>query len=382
MNNKSAEIPTLSVGKVKEQLRILFGNMINSGLRYDMFPAPFLWGPPGVGKSEAIKQLAGEIELLSGKKVILTEVRLSLFSPVDLRGIPVADSKKQFSNWLMPKIFDLDKSEDIINILFVDELSSCLPSVLAASYDLILNRSLGEHNLADNVLIIAAGNRVTDHAVSYTMPSALANRMMHFEVTVDAKEWIRWGAHEGDIHPYILGFLSFDPSKLYDDEALGNRVAFPTPRSWTFVSRLLSGVKNEKDISKYSNMIAACIGNETAMEFCSYCKVFRELPDVEDIFNGKCDVVPNKSDLMYALISSMTKYAIKLAEDEESGSITNEELENVCRYCLELPADYVLTFYMNILVVDQVRKKLFKTPSFITWKKKHEKTFLSLGIFR
>ena len=66
----------------------------------DIIPI-MLWGSPGVGKSQAMRQVGSNIEELTAgrgtpKKVIVTDVRLLLFNPVDLRGIPVADDKKQF----------------------------------------------------------------------------------------------------------------------------------------------------------------------------------------------------------------------------------------------------------------------------------------------
>src|SRR3712207_3416506 len=50
-----------------------------------------------------------------GKKVVITDVRLLLFNPVDLRGIPVPDANKEFAIWLKPYLFQMDSSEDIIN---------------------------------------------------------------------------------------------------------------------------------------------------------------------------------------------------------------------------------------------------------------------------
>ena len=154
-----------------------------------MLPAPFVWGPPGVGKSDGAKQLKAYIERHTSKKVVVTDVRLLLFSPIDLRGIPVANQEKTFAEWLKPKIFDMDSSEDVINILFLDELTAAPPAVQAAAYQLTLDRRIGEHELPGNCLVIGAGNRTTDHSVAYRMPNALANRMQHYEVSPDFDSW-------------------------------------------------------------------------------------------------------------------------------------------------------------------------------------------------
>lgn len=178
-------IPEVTVSGLVQELGDLYTKAIQGGWPLTMLPTPFVWGPPGVGKSDGAKQLKVYIEKHTSKKVVVTDVRLLLFSPIDLRGIPVANQEKTFAEWLKPKIFDMDSSEDVINILFLDELTAAPPAVQAAAYQLTLDRRIGEHELPDNCLVIGAGNRTTDHSVAYRMPNALANRMQHYEVCPD-----------------------------------------------------------------------------------------------------------------------------------------------------------------------------------------------------
>jgi MoxR-like ATPase len=81
-----------------------------------------LWGPPGVGKSQAVRQIGKDIEAETGKQVVITDVRLLLFNPIDLRGIPTANADKTLAIWLKPQIFQMNASDDIVNILFLDEI--------------------------------------------------------------------------------------------------------------------------------------------------------------------------------------------------------------------------------------------------------------------
>ena len=95
----------------------------------------------------------------------------------------------------------MDEREDVVNILFLDEISAAPQSVQAAAYQITLDRTIGEHKLPENCIVIAAGNRVTDKSVAYTMPKALANRLMHIEAVGNPASWIEWANLHG-IHPF------------------------------------------------------------------------------------------------------------------------------------------------------------------------------------
>mgnify|MGYP000663085355 CR=1 FL=1 len=116
----------------------------------------FMWGPPGIGKSELVEGI-GASGVLGNTKVI--DMRLALFEPTDLRGYPAPDLANGKMVWLPPADLpqaDMAAQYDTV-ILFLDELNSAAPSVQAAAYQLILNRRIGQYVLPDNVVIVAAG---------------------------------------------------------------------------------------------------------------------------------------------------------------------------------------------------------------------------------
>lgn len=116
--NQNMNIPTISVDMMVSKLGGLYSSAINGGVPIRCIPSSFLWGAPGVGKSDGVRQIADKITAETGKQTCVTDVRLLLFSPIDLRGVPMADQSRQFTEWLRPKIFDLDPSENVINIVF------------------------------------------------------------------------------------------------------------------------------------------------------------------------------------------------------------------------------------------------------------------------
>lgn len=340
--NTSLNLPILSIGRTVEVLSESYLSLIKAGCSPLVFPSVMLWGPPGVGKSQAVRQIAAKISKDSGKRVEVTDVRLLLFNPIDLRGIPVANEDRTLAVWLKPKIFQMDQSDEIVNILFLDEISAAPQSVQAAAYQITLDRVVGEHRLPDNCIVIAAGNRVTDKSVSFKMPKALANRLMHIEIEGSFASWKEWAIGAG-INSRVLGFLSFRSDVLFGFDPSNDDLAFPTPRSWEMVSNLLNHVRD--DVDGMFPMIAGLIGNGTAMEFKAWCRVYRELPSLDEIFDGRAAKVPKGTDAMYALVSSMTAYAADHKFD--TGRIGNS-----LAYAAKLPADFAELLIQNYRCID------------------------------
>lgn len=238
----------------------------------------FIWGPPGIGKSETIAQLC---EDMGG---YLYDVRLSLMEPTDLRGIPYYNKETNRMEWAPP--VDLPDAETcakypIVFLLF-DEMNSASPAVQAACYQIALNRRVGTYTLPDNVVIIAAGNRDGDKGVTFRMPTPLANRFVHLELKVDFDSWEEW-AVENRIHKDVVGFLSHSKNSLYDFKPQSNEKSFATPRSWTFVSQLL---EDRLDETTMTDIISGTIGDGLALKFLAHRKVAAKMPKPSKILDG------------------------------------------------------------------------------------------------
>lgn len=363
MNENNMNIPDFSVSEAVSVLETIYTGALENNTQLSELPTPFFWGPAGVGKSQGVYQLAKKLEKNTGKKVIVTDIRLLLFSPVDLRGVPVADENRRFSNWLRPGIFNMDENENVLNLIFLDELSAAPQSVQAAAYQICLDRKVGEHKLPQNSIVIAAGNRTTDGSVSYRMPLALCNRLMHFNIIADFNSWRKW-AIENNIDPRVTGYLAFDNSAL-ETEAASGAFAYPTPRSWSFVSSILKNTGLEP--SACLPMISSCIGTDAALAFVNWCALYDDLPKTSDILGGKCSVYPKKHDSLYAVMSSIT-YAILSKKDK----LNALELENACAYMKRFPADFAMTFFTDLSSVEEVKFMLMRCKNFTEWLSKNK----------
>jgi hypothetical protein len=134
------------------------------------------------------------------------------------------------------------------------------------------------------------------------MPSPLANRLVHIEMRSDFDDWQKW-AINARVHADVVGFLSHHKQKLFNFDSKSPDKAFATPRSWVFVSQLIS---DELPESMNTALVAGTVGDGLATEFAAHRKVAAKMPKSEDVLMGK-EKVLNVKDLsaMYSLTISM-----------------------------------------------------------------------------
>jgi len=276
----------------------------------------FLWGPPGIGKSDLVHSIGAELNAL------VIDLRMALLDPTDLRGIGFYNPQTNTMDWASP--VDLP-SEELASqyqyvILFLYEMNSAPPAVQAAAYQLILNRRIGQYRLPNNVCIVAAGNRETDKGVTYRMPAPLANRFVHFEMRVDFDSWQDW-AINNNIDSDVIGYLTQNKGDLFDFNPTSASRSFATPRSWTFVSDILHETLNDKEIT---DVIAGTVGEGIAHKFIGHRKWSGRLPSATDVLDGRVQKLEvDEISAQYTLIINLC-YELKDRFDR-MGKKNNEQ---------------------------------------------------------
>jgi hypothetical protein len=286
----------------------------------------FMWGPPGIGKSDIIHQIGVNMEAL------VIDIRLSLWEPTDIKGIPYYAANDNVMAWAPPQELpdaELASKHKWI-ILFLDEMNSAAPAVQAAAYQLILNRKIGQYTLPDNVLIVAAGNREADKGVTYRMPAPLANRFVHLELAVDFDDWFAW-AVENKIHNDVVGYLTFAKKDLYDFDPKSPSRSFSTPRSWSFVYELLD---DDDDEQTTTDLVSGAVGEGLAVKFMAHRKVAASMPNPTDILAGKVKELKTKEiSAMYSLTVSLC-YELKESSDKGDKKF-DDKVNNFLRFAMD-----------------------------------------------
>jgi hypothetical protein len=296
----------------------------------------FLWGPPGIGKSAVVAQVAAALG------VALEDIRALLLDPVDLRGLPFVTADGH-SRWAPPGFLPQNGA----GILFFDELNAAPAMVQASLYQLVLDRRLGEYRLPDGWAIIAAGNREGDRAVTTRMPTPLRNRFVHLDFEVDAQEWSEWAIRNA-IRPEVIAFIRFRPEVLsvFDRDA----TAFPSPRSWEFVSRILHA---DPDPELEYELFAGAVGTGAATEFTGFIRMYRTLPNIDAILlNPAGEPVPESPAAQYAVASALAYRA------------SDANFDRVYTYLSRMPVEFRVLSVRDATLRDQSIKH---TGAYVRW---------------
>lgn len=333
-------------------------------------------GSPGLGKSDAAAQAARDqadkrgltqVAMLSDVAHLtdpkgaygLFDVRLSQCDPVDVGGLPVADHERGTQGRLVPDWFPSTERADLpdYGILLLEEVVSAPPAVQAAAYQLTHDRRIGDKVMKEGWTVVLTGNLLSDGGVVHKMPTPLANRLMHVYVRSDVDSWCRW-ALTHNIAPEIVGFIRFRPDLLNNfEQHVKNKQtghAFATERSWAMTSDLVGDGANSAVVAA---MVAGTIGAGPAMEFSAFRKVWKEMPNIDQIMmdpNGA--PVPDRGATAYAVSAAL------------AGRAKPDNFSTILIYAERMPREF-----MMMIVKDSARRNraVMSTSAFVKFSSVH-----------
>ena len=307
-----------------------------------------IWGGPGVGKSEI------PLEVASSLGVTLVDFRANLFDPVDVRGVPhimqVKETGKRFTRWAVPDIFPIVERDGESGIMFIDELPTAPPATQNAFLQLLLTRRVGDYELPQSWSVVAAGNRLTDAAAVYQMPSPLRNRFAHYELSPNLEDWCTW-AIQHFVDPLIVSFIQYRTNLLYNFNP--DEYAFPTPRTWVFVDKKLKSLPHDFPSEQLFYGVSSLVGDGPAGEFVAFKEIADKLPNIDKLIATPSTY---KSDdnpaLLYALTGAIAARA------------STENMLNILKIAKKIPVEFQVILVKGCLALDS---NLKSDPNLRAW---------------
>ena len=360
-----ASVAQLPMGKLLPALK----------LNHDAGPLPVMvWGPPGTAKSALVAEFARHL------KVPFVDVRLPLYDPVDLKGIPglvestvtLPDGTQQPTK--ITKFYAPDFLPREQCVILFDELANALPATQTACQRIILDRTSDGGWIAHpKTMIVAASNRRTDRCGVNVMPAALDNRLVHYEVKPDINFWTSWllttysgDAAQREASALIVSYLTWrgDHAYKFDPDAIQKGIhGCPTFRSWEMVAKQIVAGLNGRGLGDevLHESIKGSIGVAVGTEFVTFVKLKDKLPDIDAIFSGKPWTVPDAPDVRYALVGAV------------ASRVDNKTSKTVWNIVNKLDEAKAQEFAVCLVRMAMKQFKPFgATKEFVTWAQKHK----------
>ena len=315
----------------------------------------FIWGPPGVGKSQIVQTIAAKLNRA------LMDFRSNLFDPVDVRGIPFHDATEgtHMTYWAPPSVFPYEHRDSPEGIFFLDELTTAPQATQNAFLQLVLDGKVGDYTLPDGWCCIGAGNRLSDLAAVYDLTAPMKNRFSQYSLEVNIDDWCEWAA-ENNITDLITSFIRFRPNLLFDFDS--SNTAFPTPRSWEILNKKLQFNDNSEE-ARFFNGISSLIGQGPAGEFVTFKESRDKMPDIEALIRqpNAAKVPKDEPAIMYAIAGALAAKA------------TKDNFDKICTYTQRMAPEFQVVLMRDAL---SRNRNLGTHASYVQWVSKNAKEIL------
>lgn len=293
---------------------------------YESRDPVFIWGPPGIGKSDLVGQVARHLD------IGLIDFRTALRDPTALLGFPMPDNTEHVMRYLR----DAELPRSGKGILFFDEMNAGTPTMQSSCMQLALPPyKIGDYTLPDEWWVVAGGNREGDRGVTQRQPAPLANRFNHYEMECDVKAWVAWALNNG-VHAEDIAFVRFRPGLLYTFDPKSADRAFGTPRSWVKAFRQARTAPNHASAMR---KVATSVGEGNAAEYFGFLTMIRDLPSIDEIkLHPGTTRVPAEPATLYALVTAL---AINTTSDSGFSRFMD--------YVKRIPVDFQVVYVRDAL---------------------------------
>lgn len=255
-----------------------------------------LMGPPGIGKTQIMEQVARECQIGLVSYTITHHTRQSAIGLPFISEKTYGGESKHVTEYTMSEIVAAiyDKMEATglkEGILFIDEINCVSETLAPAMLQFLQYKTFGNHKIPDGWIIAAAGNPPEYNKSVRDFDIATLDRVKKIDVEADFGVWKEY-AKQAEIHPAIISYLTAKPHYFYQVETTVDGKIFATPRGWEDLSRFLEvyekiGLVCDRDVVKQYIQHA-----KISKDFANYLELYYKYQSqyqIDEVLKGNRD---------------------------------------------------------------------------------------------
>ncbi len=253
-----------------------------------------LIGPPGIGKTAIMEQIARECSIALVAYTITHHTRQSAIGlpfiiKQDYGGREFEITRYTMSE-IVASIYDKMKASGMQEgILFIDEINCVSETLAPTMLQFLQEKTFGNHQIPEGWIIVAAGNPQEYNKSVREFDVVTLDRVKKIDVQPDYSVWKSYALQKG-VHPAILSYLDLKKENFFDMEttAMGREIV--TARGWEDLSRIMYSYE-KLDIPVNEGVILQYIQNpRIARDFSNYFDLYlkyRRDYRIDDLLKGR-----------------------------------------------------------------------------------------------
>ena len=208
-----------------------------------------MMGPPGIGKTAIVSQIADRLGVNFVSYSITHHTRQSALGLPYIAQSEYGGRTYKVSRYTMSEIiaaaYDaVEKSGIPEGILFLDEVNCASETLMPAMLQFLQYKTFGQHRLPAGWVIVTAGNPPEHNRAAREFDPAMMDRLKRIDVEPDLDVWMDYAVSHG-VHPAITTYLANKPKSFYRVRAGVNGARMVTARGWEDLSRMIVAYRHE-----------------------------------------------------------------------------------------------------------------------------------------
>lgn len=253
----------------------------------------FLYGPPGIGKTEIVSQVCSEMNIGLINYTITHHTRQSAIGLPTIQDITYGNDQYKITEYTLSEIINsvyhaIHHSGMKEGVLFIDEVNCVSESLAPAMLDLLQNKKFGPHRIPEGWILITAGNPLEYNRSARAFDMVTLDRLKVIEITAEFDSWKKY-AYKKIMNESVVSFLNVREHYLFKVEKTVDGLSFATPRGWEDLSVAINMYHDLNYEVKHDLITQYIQHEEISKEFYRYYLLHQKYKrnlNIEQIMNG------------------------------------------------------------------------------------------------